>query len=108
MLPPDSRTDPGGSGPGTHPEEDDLVLLALGEPADPAVREHVPGCARCSEELRRWEEVVATARSGPELPAAPVPAATWEAVVRETGVRADPDGAPRGERPGGGEPPARP
>ncbi|WP_432573792.1 anti-sigma factor [Kineococcus sp. SYSU DK005] len=100
MLPPDAPTGPGGTG--AHPEEDELVLLALGEPADPGAREHVPGCARCAGELQRWREVVATARSGPELPAAPVPRATWEAVARETGVRVDPGGAPRAPRPSAG------
>ncbi|WP_337060408.1 anti-sigma factor [Kineococcus sp. G2] len=97
MLPPD----PGGHppAPGPHLGEDELALLALGEDVEGAP-EHLTACAACRAEVASLREVTAAVRSAPTPPAVPVPAGVWEAVARETGVRAVPGGG-AGQAPAG-------
>ncbi|WP_432491865.1 anti-sigma factor [Kineococcus gypseus] len=100
MPPRDPEGAPAGELPAAHLGDDELVLLALGERV-PGAEEHLAACARCRAELARSAAVVSTARSSPELPGVPVPAGTWEAVARETGVSASP-GAPAVAAPAAG------
>jgi len=68
-----------------HPSEDDLALLALGEPAAP-VADHVAGCAACSAEVRALAATVSTARSA-DLDALPAPPpSVWDRIVDELGI----------------------
>lgn len=76
-----------------HPSEDDLALLALGEPAAP-VADHVADCAACSAEVRALAATVSTARSA-DLDALPAPpTSVWDRIVDELGIEeseAEPD-----------------
>ena len=66
----------------SHPDDDTLAGLALGEPAAPEVAEHVRGCASCSEALASLRDTITTLRAPvPELLAPPV--SVWDAVSAE-------------------------
>ena len=79
----------------SHPDDDTLAGLALGEPAPPEVAEHVRGCASCSEALASLRDTITTLRAPvPELLAPPV--SVWDAVSAEIDAR---------RRPGGRRPP---
>ena len=83
----------------THPDDDTLAGLALGEPEAAEVAEHVRGCASCTDAVAGLRAAVATVRAGaPEL--VRPPASVWEAVVAEV------DAGPRGTA--APEPPAAP
>ena len=76
----------------THPDDDALAGLALGEPAPPGVAEHVRGCPSCSDALASLRDTITTLRAPvPELVAPP--ASVWDAVSAEIdggpGVRVD-------------------
>ena len=73
-----------------HCTEDELALLALGEPAtDPTRAAHLAACMSCRSALDQLRSVVATARAvTPEdVPVAPPPT-LWEGVAQA--VRAEP------------------
>jgi len=81
----------------THPDDDALADLALGEPAEPGVAEHVRGCPTCSEALASVRDAITTLRAPvPDLVAPP--AFLWDAVSaeidRDPGLRSAPDSAP--------------
>jgi len=66
----------------SHPDDDALAGLALGEPAPPEVAEHVRGCASCSDALATLRDTITTLRAPvPELVAPPV--SVWDAVGAE-------------------------
>jgi anti-sigma-K factor RskA len=67
-----------------HPSEDDLTLLALGEPV-PGVVAHVHGCPVCDGEVRALQATVATARRSDMLELAAPPPAVWHRIVEELG-----------------------
>ena len=57
----------------THPDDDALAALALGEPAPSGVAEHVRGCPSCSDALAALRDTMTTLRAPvPELVAPPV------------------------------------
>jgi anti-sigma-K factor RskA len=84
-----------------HPTEDDLTLLALGEPV-PHVAAHVSDCTVCDGEVRALRATVDTARRSDMLELAPPPPAVWQRIADELGI----DGAARAAGAGGtaGEP----
>jgi len=65
-----------------HPDEDDLALLALGEPL-PAVAAHVSACAPCTTEVGALRSTVATARSADLDELAPPPPSVWDRIAAE-------------------------
>ncbi|CAA9305503.1 MAG: hypothetical protein AVDCRST_MAG07-53 [uncultured Frankineae bacterium] len=68
-----------------HPSEDDLALLALGEPSDD-VGAHVGSCPSCARELRALRSTVDTARRA-DLTDLPLPpAAVWQRIADELGL----------------------
>ena len=71
-----------------HCDDDDLAVIALGEPASPEVDAHLQQCARCRSNLDQWVAVVSSARavSPDDHPVAPPPSVwdTIEAEVRPT------------------------
>ncbi|GAB2673947.1 anti-sigma factor [Thalassiella azotivora] len=73
-----------------HCDPEALALLALGEDVD-VDREHLRGCAQCSEELSSLRTVVGVGRRGP-APLAPVtpPPSVWAGIAAATGVSASP------------------
>ena len=70
-----------------HCDDDELSVIALGEPARPEDEEHLQGCARCQSRLDQLAAVVASARSitADDRPVAP-PDATWTAIAGELGL----------------------
>jgi hypothetical protein len=71
----------------SHPDEADLALIALGEPASPADAAHLAACSRCRSRVDQLGAVVSTARTitDEDRPVAP-PAAVWEGIVAEAGL----------------------
>jgi anti-sigma-K factor RskA len=69
-----------------HPSEDDLALLALGEPVDD-VDAHVRACAVCEREVLALASTVDTARRADltDLPAPPP--AVWQRITDELGLQ---------------------
>ena len=68
-----------------HPSEDDLALLALGEPvAD--VSSHVRGCAVCERELHALTATVDTSRAADIADLPPPPPAVWQRISDELGL----------------------
>jgi len=85
-----------------HLEPEDLALAALGEPLEPAARDHLAGCAQCAAEHASLAGAVAAGRAavpGGEGDLVPAPPSVWAAVSAELGL--DP-----AVRPGGREAPA--
>lgn len=70
-----------------HCDEDELSVIALGEPARPEDEQHLQGCARCQSRLDQLIAVVASARSitDDDRPVAP-PIGTWDAIADELGL----------------------
>ena len=66
----------------THPDDDALAAIALGDPAPSGVTEHVRSCAQCSEALAALRDTMTTLRAPvPELVAPP--SSVWDAVTAE-------------------------
>ena len=76
-----------------HPSEDDLTLLALGEPVPDLVAGHVRGCAACDGEVRALQSTVATARRSDMLELAAPPPAVWQRIADELGIADEPAAA---------------
>jgi hypothetical protein len=54
------------------PEENELLVLAMGEPAAPAITAHAAGCSRCQRALKRLAAEIAQLRANrPEMALAP-------------------------------------
>jgi anti-sigma-K factor RskA len=68
-----------------HPSEDDLTLVALGEPVA-AVDAHVRDCTACEREVRALRATVATARHSDMLELAAPPPAVWQRIADELGL----------------------
>jgi hypothetical protein len=68
-----------------HPSEDDLALLALGEPV-PGVADHVEQCPVCDGEVSALRATVATARSSDMLELTAPPPAVWQRIAGELGI----------------------
>lgn len=88
-----------------HCDDDDLAVIALGEPASPEIDAHLQQCARCRSNLDQWIAVVASARTiaPDDHPVAPPPS-VWNAIQSEVAPRATVtslDGARRRRRPVG-------
>ena len=66
----------------THPDDDALAALALGEPAPSGVPEHVRSCASCSDTLATLRDTMTTLRDPAPVLVAP-PASVWDAVEAE-------------------------
>ena len=71
-----------------HPSEDDLALLALGEPV-PQVAVHVEQCPVCDGEVRALRATVATARRSDMLELAAPPPVVWQRIADELGIADD-------------------
>ncbi len=66
----------------THPDDDALAAIALGDPAPSGVTEHVRSCPQCSEALAALRHTMTTLRAPvPELVAPP--SSVWDAVTAE-------------------------
>ncbi len=76
-----------------HPSEDDLALLALGEPV-PGVADHVERCPVCDGEVRVLRATVATARSSDMLELTAPPPAVWQRIADELGIAEPPAAQP--------------
>ncbi len=66
----------------THPDDDALAALALGDPAPSGAAEHVRGCPQCSQTLAALRDTV-TALHAPVPELVPAPPAVWDAVLAE-------------------------
>lgn len=82
-----------------HCDEDELSIIALGEPARPEDEQHLQDCARCQSRLDQLTAVVASARSitDADRPVAP-PLGTWEAIADELGLSTPADVTPISRR----------
>jgi anti-sigma-K factor RskA len=68
--------------------QQDIASLALGEPIDPAIDEHVRSCPLCLRDLDAYRHVAALARAGKDAadtPSGPPPQ-VWERIAAELGV----------------------
>ena len=66
----------------THPDDDTLAAIALGDPAPSGAAEHVRSCPQCSETLAALRDTMTTLHAPvPELVAPP--ASVWDAVTAE-------------------------
>ena len=72
-----------------HPSEDDLAMLAIGEPV-PDVVTHVRQCTTCDGEVRALRATVDTARAGDLLDLAAPPPAVWQRIADELGIADEP------------------
>jgi anti-sigma factor RsiW len=80
-----------------HPADEDLALLALGEP-DPRVETHLRDCSSCRDEVAALSATVRTARETDLAILPPPPPAVWDRVAEELGlgpVAAAPPAPPR-------------
>ena len=66
----------------THPDDDTLAALALGETASSGVAEHVRGCPSCSDALASVRDTITTLRT-PEPELVTPPSSVWDAVTAE-------------------------
>jgi hypothetical protein len=66
----------------THPDDDTLAAIALGEPAPPAAVEHARGCPTCSDALASLRDTMTALRAPVPSLVAP-PASVWDAVEAE-------------------------
>lgn len=87
------HTDPSAQDP-PHPDPERLVLAALpAEPDDPAVADHLRGCARCRTEVDDLRRTVELAREGGVRDALPTPPdRVWQGVVAELGLPGERNG----------------
>ena len=70
-----------------HIDEDELAVIAIGEPASAADDRHLQDCARCRSRLDQLTAVVASTRTitDADRPAAP-PASVWAGIEAELGL----------------------
>jgi hypothetical protein len=66
----------------THPDDDALAAIALGDPAPSGAAEHAHSCASCSDTLATLRDTMTTLRDPAPLLFAP-PASVWDAVEAE-------------------------
>ena len=66
-----------------HCDEEDLVLLVLGEPVPTEVTEHLATCELCAAEHEAFTAVVATARAAEDDELVTPPASVWEGIATE-------------------------
>ena len=71
-----------------HCDDDDLSVIALGEPGAPADESHLAACPRCRSRLDQLSAVVGAARSIPaaERTVLSPPPELWDAIVAEAGL----------------------
>lgn len=70
-----------------HCDDDELSIIALGEPARPEDEQHLQGCSRCQSRLDQLTAVVASARSITDADRpVPPPIGTWDAIADELGL----------------------
>ncbi len=66
----------------THPDDDTLAAIALGDPAPAGAAEHLPSCPQCSDTLAALRDTILTVRAPvPELVGPPP--SVWDAVAAE-------------------------
>ncbi|TRW45474.1 anti-sigma factor [Georgenia yuyongxinii] len=83
----------------THPDEEVLALMALGEEVGgPEVRDHVSTCAHCSAELASLRRVTHAGRSGATTLERPSDA-VWTRIAAELGLPDADSAAPAGPSP---------
>ncbi|MFL6151654.1 MAG: anti-sigma factor [Ornithinibacter sp.] len=75
----------------THPDDDALAAIALGDPAPSGAAEHARSCPECSQTLTALRDTVTTLRAPQPALVAP-PASVWDAVEAE--LDREPDAAP--------------
>jgi hypothetical protein len=66
----------------THPDDDALAAIALGDPAPSGAAEHAHSCASCSDTLATLRDTMTTLRDPAPVLVAP-PASVWDAVEAE-------------------------
>lgn len=66
----------------THPDDDTLADIALGEPATPEAAEHARACPTCSDALASLHDTMTALRAPVPALVAP-PASVWDAVEAE-------------------------
>jgi Anti-sigma-K factor rskA len=70
-----------------HCDEEELSLLALGEPGAAEAEQHLATCPLCSAQLSALRQVVTAARdAGPGSTRVAPPPALWHRIAAETGV----------------------
>jgi anti-sigma-K factor RskA len=74
--------------------QDNLTLLALGEPVDPNFQAHHAACSRCQHELATLARTVILARQTDEHSDAAPPASIWNGISNELGIAAHRRDAP--------------
>ena len=72
----------------THPDDDVLAAMALGDPAPSEATDHVRGCASCTESLAALRATVSTLREPVDALLVP-PASVWDAVTSEIDGKPD-------------------
>ena len=72
----------------THPDDDVLAAIALGDPAPSEAADHVRGCASCTESLAALRATVSTLRAPVDALLVP-PSSVWDAVTSEIDREAD-------------------
>jgi Anti-sigma-K factor rskA len=65
---------------------DNISLMALGEPADPAFHDHCATCEQCLQELVALSHTVGLAREVEEHRDITPPASVWTAITTELGI----------------------
>src|SRR6188474_2590406 len=88
----------------THPDDDVLAAIALGDPVPSEAADHVRGCGSCTESLAALRATVSTLREPVDALLVP-PASVWDAVTSESDRNAD---APWGAGDAGVVAPSRP
>lgn len=71
-----------------HVGEEDLALLALGEPVAGA-EAHLAGCDACRRDLEGFRATVVVARAADVAGLPPAPPAVWDRITRELGLPRD-------------------
>ena len=88
----------------THPDDDLLAAIALGDPGPSEAADHVRGCASCTENVAALRATVSILREPVDALLVP-PASVWDAVTSE--IDGEPD-APWGTGDRGAGPGTRP
>jgi anti-sigma-K factor RskA len=74
--------------------QDNLTLLALGEPVDAGFQEHQASCPQCQGDLVALSQTVTLARQTDEHSDAQPPASVWTGISSELGLAAHRRGTP--------------
>src|ERR1700754_5017744 len=78
----------------SHPDENSLLEVFLGESPDPQARAHLDGCAECQAVLASFQRVSGATRAAADGVVSTVqpPPEVWDRIAGELGLSAPPDG----------------